>query len=118
LRIKKDDVGLRFDIDLPNNSWGDDILESIKRGDVDGVSFGFRTEKNGDKWEDRDGCVIRTINKAKLLEISPTPFPSYPQSEVSVRSAEKSYDEFKQKQQSEEDADVDYINLRKKLFNN
>ena len=41
LQLVEDDIGLRFELELPNSSQAKDIYESIKRGDVDGVSFGF-----------------------------------------------------------------------------
>lgn len=92
LRIFDGPTELRFEVDLPNSSWGDDAHESISRGDVDGVSFGFNVRTNGDRWSkiERDGKSIykRTVLNATLPEISPTPFAAYPANEVSVRSLE------------------------------
>ena len=85
------DIGLRFDLELPNSSQAKDIYESIKRGDVDGVSFGFYIRDNGDRWEylkDED-VYERTLLDIDLIEISPTPFPAYPTSEVGKRSLEE-----------------------------
>lgn len=83
---------LRFELDLPNSSWGNDAYESLQRGDVDGVSFGFNVRTNGDRWSkvERDGKTIykRTVLQATLPEISMTPFAAYPANEVSVRSLE------------------------------
>lgn len=84
LRLKEDDVGLRFELDLPNTTLGNDTYESIKRGDVDGVSFGFRVEDDEIE-EPEDDLPLRTVKKAKLLEISAVAFPAYPDSEVSAR---------------------------------
>ena len=63
-------------------------FESIKRGDVDGVSFGFYIRDNGDKWEylKEEDVYERTLLDIDLIEISPTPFPAYPTSEVGKRS--------------------------------
>jgi uncharacterized protein len=84
LRLEEDEVGLRFELDLPNTTLGNDTYESIKRGDVNGVSFGFRAEHQ--EWENRGSSdVTRNISKAKLLEISPVGFPAYPDSQVSTR---------------------------------
>ncbi|MEK4187210.1 MULTISPECIES: HK97 family phage prohead protease [unclassified Paenibacillus] len=84
---------LRFELDLPNSSWGNDAYESIDRGDVDGVSFGFNVRTNGDRWSkiERDGKTLykRTVLLATLPEISMTPFAAYPENEVSVRSLEE-----------------------------
>ncbi|QNG61784.1 HK97 family phage prohead protease [Bacillus sp. PAMC26568] len=87
LRLYEDDIGLRFELDLPNNTQGNDAYESIKRGDVDGVSFGFRMRKQ--EWDESDpDNVVRTVMQADLMEISPVGFPAYPDSQVAARSAD------------------------------
>lgn len=90
LRIENTKTELRFELDIPNTSAGNDAWELIKRGDVDGVSFGMKVTK--DKWstEDRDDVKIykRSILDAELYEISPVAFPAYPSNEVSARSLE------------------------------
>ncbi len=94
LRLNEDEVGLRFEIDLPQTSLGNDTYESIKRGDVDGVSFGFRMESH-DIEEPDDDLILRTVTKAKLLEVSAVAFPAYPDSEVSARG----YDPMKEREE-------------------
>ncbi|HDR7708196.1 MULTISPECIES: HK97 family phage prohead protease [Bacillus cereus group] len=93
LRIENDKKELRFELDIPNTTVGNDAWELIKRGDVDGVSFGMKVTK--DKWssEERENGKVykRSILNAELYEISPVAFPAYPTNEVSVRSL----DEFK-----------------------
>ncbi|HDR7285499.1 HK97 family phage prohead protease [Bacillus cereus] len=93
LRIENDKKELRFELDIPNTTVGNDAWELIKRGDVDGVSFGMKVTK--DKWssEERENGKLykRSILNAELYEISPVAFPAYPTNEVSVRSL----DEFK-----------------------
>lgn len=84
LRLQEDSIGLRFELDLPDTTLGDDTYKSIKRGDVDGVSFGFRSEAD-DVEEPDDDLMLRTVTKAKLLEVSAVAFPAYPDSEVSAR---------------------------------
>lgn len=91
LRLSEDETGLRFEIDLPKTTLGNDTYESIKRGDVDGVSFGFRMESE-EIQEPEDDFILRTVTKAKLLEVSAVAFPAYPDSEVSARG----YDPMKQ----------------------
>ncbi|MGG6311573.1 HK97 family phage prohead protease [Paenibacillus macerans] len=102
LRLFDSETELRFELDLPNSSWGNDAYESIDRGDVDGVSFGFNVLPGGDKWSkiEANGETIykRTVMKATLPEISPTPFAAYPANEVNVRSLE----EFKSQEQRAE----------------
>lgn len=84
LRLSEDSIGLRFELDLPDTTLGDDTYKSIKRGDVDGVSFGFQ-KVNDEIEEPDDDLMIRTVTKAKLLEVSAIAFPAYPDSEVSAR---------------------------------
>lgn len=85
LTLSEDEHGLRFSLEPPNSTWGKDALESIRRGDVDGVSFGFTVVK--DEWDQSDpNNVVRTLKDVDLIEISPTPFPAYPQTSVSARS--------------------------------
>ncbi|MEX3713646.1 HK97 family phage prohead protease [Cytobacillus horneckiae] len=106
LRLMEDSIGLRFEIDLPNTTLGSDTFESIKRGDVDGVSFGFNmiTEEID---EPDDDLMLRTVTKAKLLEVSAVAFPAYPDSEVSARG----YDPYKNHLENREQE-----LLRKKLL--
>jgi len=91
LRLSEDEIGLRFELDLPKTTLGNDTYESIKRGDVDGVSFGFQMISHEIEEPD-DDLVLRTVTKAKLLEVSAVAFPAYPDSEVSARG----YDPMKQ----------------------
>lgn len=103
LRLSEDDIGLRFELDLPNNTQGNDAYESIKRGDVDGVSFGFRAVD--EEWDDADPKnVLRSIHKAGLFEISPVGFPAYPDSQVAARSNDpyKAYVEEKKQNEAKE----------------
>ncbi|WP_141497385.1 HK97 family phage prohead protease [Bacillus pseudomycoides] len=90
LQLAEDSIGLRFELTLPKTTLGNDTYETIKRGDVDGVSFGFSmiTEEID---EPDDDLMLRTVTKAKLLEVSAVAFPAYPDSEVSARG----YDPYK-----------------------
>ena len=101
LRLECDSVGLRFDIDLPNTTVANDLYESVKRGDVDGTSFGFKVLD--DKWSkvEKDGEEImkRTLLEVELYEISPTPFPAYEDTEVDCRSLEKIKTSVKKKEE-------------------
>ena len=117
LVVEEDDVGLRFDIDLPNNSWGNDVYESISRGDVDGVSFGFTMQK--EEWDESDpDNIVRTVNQAKLFEVSPTPFPAYEGvSEVSARSMDEAYKTYIEANKPEKSPEESrwLLSLRKKI---
>jgi hypothetical protein len=101
LRLEEDDIGLRFELDLPNNSWGNDAYESISRGDVDGVSFGFYVRAENWEYIKEEDVYERTLLDVDLIEISPTPFPAYPHSEVGKRSIEGIPDTKEERQKRE-----------------
>lgn len=89
LRLWEDHIGLRFECDLPNSTWGKDAAESIQRGDVDGMSFGFGVRKDSFTYLKDEDVYERTLIDIDLREVSPTPFPAYPDSEVSQRSIDQ-----------------------------
>lgn len=86
LSLRSDSCGLGFDAVFP--SWAERHYESIKRGDVTGVSFAFRTIK--DIWERlNDDTWLRSLVELELYEISPVTFPAYIDTSVSARNYEK-----------------------------
>jgi HK97 family phage prohead protease len=88
LRLSVDQVGLKFDIDLPDTSTARDLIVSIERGDVAGCSFGFICQN--DVWaEDNEYRIVRTLLSVMLYEITITAFPAYAATSVSLRSAPK-----------------------------
>lgn len=122
LRQVQDDTGLRFENDLPDNSWGRFVYDAIQRKDIRGVSVGFKSKK--EEWDESDPeNVVRTILQAELYEHSYTAFPAYPSTEVNARSIDKAYEEYKQTLQSEQpgscrDEQRDWFSgIRKKLVN-
>lgn len=96
--IEKD--GLHMSATLPGTEEGRALYEAIQRGDLSGMSFGFRVPPGGDSYDAKNN--IRTINQIdKLYEVSVTPFPCYQDTSVSTeaRDAMKaSKDTYKLKQ--------------------
>ena len=88
LRVETDAHGLRVEIDPPNTTYGHDILESIRRGDVTGMSFAFRTMPDGERWDESVTPPLRTVTDMQVREVSVVTFPAYPQTEVALRSLE------------------------------
>ncbi len=105
LRLEEDQRGLRVEITPPDTSVARDLIESVRRKDVDQMSFGFRTRK--DDWEEFDGGLVRTLIEVTLLDVSPVTFPAYPQTEIALRSM----DAWK----AEHAPKPDYSNERRKL---
>jgi len=92
LKAWEDEVGLRFELELPDTTAGNDAGKLIERGDVRGVSFGFNTRK--EEWDETDkNNPIRTLVDVQLYEISPTPLPAYTQSNVSARAVMDEHNE-------------------------
>jgi HK97 family phage prohead protease len=88
LKVWEDDVGLRFELEMPDTNSGMDAFKIIQRGDASGVSFGFRTRV--DEWDESNrNDIIRTLVDVSLYEVSPTSMPAYPQTNVSARSLEE-----------------------------
>ncbi len=87
LSVSEDDLGLWVEIDLPDTNAGRDIRESVRRGDVDQMSFGFTVREGGQIFsEDEDGMILRTLTDINLIEASIVTFPAYPDTDVAARS--------------------------------
>ena len=87
LEMKVDDHGLYYKFKLGNQSYAQDLAESIKRGDVRGSSFGFVVREDDYEKKD-DGTYRRTIKKlARIADVSPVVSPAYPQTSVKMRDA-------------------------------
>lgn len=87
LILEEDEHGLKIDITPPDTQMARDLALSIERGDIDQMSFGFRTLS--DRWEMKDKEEIRTLEKVMLFDVSPVTFPAYPDTEIALRSKEE-----------------------------
>lgn len=86
LSISIDERGVKFSTELPNTTLGNDIMELVKRGDLDACSFAFTIDK--DTWSKlNDNMYKRTINQIKeLFDFSIVVTPAYSLTSVSTRS--------------------------------
>ncbi len=84
LKLKEDDVGLKVTITPPDTQWARDLRESIRRGDINQMSFGFEVLR--EIWDEED--ELRTLEKVKLWEVSTVTFPFYEGTDVVARSRE------------------------------
>lgn len=84
LRITEDTEGLSFEATPPDTQWARDFMQSVERGDVDQMSFRFRSIR--DRWtKDEENNLIRELVEVQLIEVSPVTFPAYPQTSVDLR---------------------------------
>src|SRR3546814_16105680 len=68
LRLKEDDKGLAVEIDLPDTSDGRDVATLIQRGDVSGMSFGFRVTHH--EWDENVDQPVRTFRAVDMRQVS------------------------------------------------
>jgi len=83
LRLSEDEKGLRIELSPPDTELGRETVELIRRGDLDGMSFGFRVDPDGAQWND-DGTERVVTDVAELLEVSIVSFPAYKDTVASV----------------------------------
>jgi len=91
LRLSTDSRGLVYEFDVPDTTYGNDLLESVRRGDINQSSFGFVVGE--EQWEGESSGYKdkkkprRTITKvARLFDVSPVTYPAYPDTSVALRS--------------------------------
>ena len=119
LRLGTDARGLYYEVDLPNTSYANDLVELMKRGDVNQSSFAFLIDS--DRWEERDGKTYRIIEKvSRLLDVSPVAQPAYPDatSELVTRNntPESEGAEVEVKADAEEMSDIEIFEYKLKLL--
>ncbi|MGX8940530.1 HK97 family phage prohead protease [Symbiopectobacterium sp. Eva_TO] len=82
LALHEDETGLHFALNPPDTQLGRDVLTMVERGDITGMSFGFRALK--DYWNIARKPHVRTVQRAELKEITITSLPAYPESAVEI----------------------------------
>ena len=111
LRLFVTDRGIEFETELPNTASGDELLEGIRRGDYDALSFAFCPDK--EEWEENeDGTYNRTIRSIAFLdEISILSCaPAYEATEVKLRSLENFKEEKRQAEEKKKQEILDNLN--------
>lgn len=83
LRLSVDSIGLKYEFEVPATSYGHDLIESVRRGDVDQSSFGF--SGCDVKWDTSGAVKIRHITRIKRLwDVSPVCIPAYPDATIAL----------------------------------
>lgn len=96
LQLRKDSKGLRIEVEPDDEiSYARDIMRAVARGDVSGMSFGFRALE--DEWDYEGKLPIRTVTDMRISEISIVTFPAYTATDVQV--AQRSLQAFQERQQ-------------------
>ena len=85
LRLFTDQTGLRYEIDV-NQADPDGVraVEKVRRGDMDGSSFGFTTIR--DEWNWDASPPQRRLLEVALIDVGPCTFPAYEAATAQARS--------------------------------
>lgn len=93
LQLQLDEQGLKYTFQAPNTDLGDELLEYLRRGDIDSSSFAFTvsTDEGSEVWTTgTDGRQYREILKIdELHDVSPVWNPAYTSTSVSQRTLDK-----------------------------
>lgn len=82
LTLIEDGRGLQFSLEVPDTTLGRDMLAMAQRGDLGGLSIGFRPIDEA--WPTRDTRELRAVELVEVSIISA--FPAYPGTTVAARA--------------------------------
>lgn len=86
--------GVEMRAELADTEDAKAVYTAVERGDLDGMSFGFKVPEGGDTY-DRE-TRTRTIHKIeKIYEVSVVAFPAYASTSVEARAALESLQDSK-----------------------
>lgn len=113
LTLSVDSKGLKYRFEAPKTVLGDELLENIRRGEINESSFCFDVKK--DTWEKKsDGTWKRTVSKiGNLYDISPVYNAAYSKTSVYMRGKEQAEAELAR--QSDDSLNEYYSNIEKSL---
>lgn len=81
---------LKIRCKLPKTTYAADLLESVRRGDIQGMSFTFDNKDVDTEWMPdaaEDGLPVCTIKRGYLYEVCFTSDPAYMSTSVAMRDA-------------------------------
>ena len=84
LTLAETKEGLHAEIRVADTQTGRDTTESVRRGDLDGMSFGFSVVE--EIWRTVDEVEIRRITDVDLFDVSVVTFPAFEETSVGLRS--------------------------------
>lgn len=88
LSLEVTDQGVSYRFVAPRYDLGEELLDGIERGDIQGSSFSFTVAPSGETWEKQDdGRYLRTITQfQELYDMSPVYNAAYNDTTVAKRS--------------------------------
>lgn len=99
LSLEVDTKGLKYRFEAPKTALGNELLENLRRGEIDQSSFAFTVADGGEKWErQKNGVWKRTISKfERIYDVSPVYNAAYSKTSVYMRGKEEAEKELEQK---------------------
>jgi len=91
LKLWEDKKGLAVEITPPDTQLARGLVESINRGDVTQMSFGFIVKKATWTEEDDADDDLRTLEEIELWEVSPVTFPFYEATDIGLKSEHREW---------------------------
>jgi len=84
LTMSEDANGLLVEITPPDTRYAEDLAKLIKRGDINQMSFAFKTVT--DDWRMVDGLPQRELVDVNLYDVSPVTYPAYADTSIASRA--------------------------------
>jgi len=91
LEVREDDVGARYDVELFDTPYVNDLLPALRDGQY-GASFRFKViredvdnDPDAEDWNPK-GLPVRTIREAHVSEFGPVLWGAYPEATAQARS--------------------------------
>lgn len=90
MSVTEDQFGVHIAAESPETQFAKDLAISIRRRDVQDMSFAFTVAEGDDVWEKRDGNIYRTINRFKeIMDFSYVAYGAYSDTSVALRRFER-----------------------------
>lgn len=86
LRLGVDERGLQFEADVARTAMGDQVIELVRRGDLQGCSFAFWVKR--DQWTNMGGgqMLRELLDISAIDDVGPVVRPAYEATSVALRS--------------------------------
>lgn len=100
LSLEVDTKGLKYRFEAPKTALGNELLENLRRGEIDQSSFAFTVADGGEKWErQKNGVWKRTISKfERIYDVSPVYNAAYSKTSVYMRGKEEAEKELEKRE--------------------
>lgn len=112
LTLTVDSKGLKYRFEAPRTMLGDELLENLRRNEINQSSFAFTVADGGEKWERmKNGKWKRTISQFdRIYDVSPVYNAAYSKTTASMRGKEQAEKELGERKEVSEEYYNNIIN--------